>query len=143
MQPDTTTIWTPGEIRVALGKVLVESLGVDEGTVTDDASLVRDLGAELLLLRARTGSFLGDGHGEGRISEGFSEARQRYRSSFRLLHARSGCGLGNGGIPNCAERQIFVRAASLRLTVAENLKHQGRLHGFSAIDRIRVVAIRP
>lgn len=46
MQPDTTKIWTPGEIRVALGKILVESLGVDEATVTDDASLVRDLGAE-------------------------------------------------------------------------------------------------
>ncbi|HEV8616623.1 MAG TPA: phosphopantetheine-binding protein [Methylomirabilota bacterium] len=46
MQPDTTKIWTPSEIRVTVGKILVESLGVDEATVTDEASLVRDLGAE-------------------------------------------------------------------------------------------------
>ena len=46
MQPDTTKIWTPSEIRVTVGKILVDSLGVDEATVTDDASLVRDLGAE-------------------------------------------------------------------------------------------------
>jgi acyl carrier protein len=46
MQPDTTKIWTRAEIRVNVGKILVESLGVDEGTVTDQAALVRDLGAE-------------------------------------------------------------------------------------------------
>jgi acyl carrier protein len=46
MQPDTTKIWTPSEIRVTVGKILVDSLGVDETTVTDEASLVRDLGAE-------------------------------------------------------------------------------------------------
>jgi acyl carrier protein len=46
MQPDTTKIWTRAEIRVSVGKILVESLGVDEATVTDTAALVRDLGAE-------------------------------------------------------------------------------------------------
>ena len=46
MQPDTTKIWTRAEIRVNVGKILVESLGVDEATVTDEAALVRDLGAE-------------------------------------------------------------------------------------------------
>jgi acyl carrier protein len=46
MQPDTTKIWTRAEIRVNVGKILVESLGVDEATVTDTAALVRDLNAE-------------------------------------------------------------------------------------------------
>ena len=46
MQPDTTKIWTRSEVGVSVGKILVESLGVDEGTVTDAAALVRDLGAE-------------------------------------------------------------------------------------------------
>ena len=46
MQPDTTKIWTRSEVRVSVGKILVESLGVDEATVTDAAALVRDLGAE-------------------------------------------------------------------------------------------------
>jgi len=46
MQPDTTKIWTRAEIRAAVGKILVESLGVDEATTMDDASLTRDLGAE-------------------------------------------------------------------------------------------------
>lgn len=46
MQPDTTKIWTPSEVRAAVGKITVESLGVDEATVTDQAALVRDLGAE-------------------------------------------------------------------------------------------------
>src|SRR5207249_10231756 len=32
--------------RVSVGKLLVESLGVDEGNVTPDAALARDLGAE-------------------------------------------------------------------------------------------------
>ena len=46
MEADTTKIWTRSEVRTAIGKILVESLGVDEGGVTDDAALVRDLGAE-------------------------------------------------------------------------------------------------
>jgi acyl carrier protein len=46
MQPDTTKIWTRAEITVSVGKILVESLGVDEATITDQAALVRDLGAE-------------------------------------------------------------------------------------------------
>lgn len=46
MQADTTKIWTPSEVRTAVGKITVESLGVDEATVTDDAALVRDLSAE-------------------------------------------------------------------------------------------------
>jgi acyl carrier protein len=46
MQPDTTKIWTRAEVGVSVAKILVESLGVDEATVTDDAALVRDLGAE-------------------------------------------------------------------------------------------------
>jgi acyl carrier protein len=46
MQPDTTKIWTRAEVRVSVGKILVESLGVDEATVTDTAALVRDLNAE-------------------------------------------------------------------------------------------------
>lgn len=46
MQADTTKIWTPSEVRTAVGKITVESLGVDEATVTDGAALVRDLGAE-------------------------------------------------------------------------------------------------
>lgn len=46
MQADTTKIWTPSEVRTAVGKITVESLGVDEATVTDHAALVRDLSAE-------------------------------------------------------------------------------------------------
>src|SRR5256885_13037144 len=46
MEPDTLKIWTRPEVHVSVGKMIVESLGVDEGTVTDDAALVRDLGAE-------------------------------------------------------------------------------------------------
>lgn len=46
MEPDTTKIWTRSEARVSVGKIIVESLGVDEATVTDDAALVRDLSAE-------------------------------------------------------------------------------------------------
>src|SRR5207249_8159714 len=46
MQPDTTKIWTPSEVRVSIGKIIVESLGVDAAAVTDDAALIRDLGAE-------------------------------------------------------------------------------------------------
>ncbi len=46
MEPDTTKIWTRAEVRVSVGKIIVESLGVDEAAVTDDAALIRDLGAE-------------------------------------------------------------------------------------------------
>jgi acyl carrier protein len=46
MQPDTTKIWTRSEIGASVGKIVVESLGVDEGMIDDQASLVRDLGAE-------------------------------------------------------------------------------------------------
>lgn len=46
MHPDTTKIWTRSEVLAGVGKVLVESLGVDEGMISDEASLVRDLGAE-------------------------------------------------------------------------------------------------
>ena len=46
MQPDTTKIWTRSEVRVSVGKIIVESLGIDEAAVTDDAALIRDLGAE-------------------------------------------------------------------------------------------------
>ena len=46
MEPDTTKIWTRSEARVNVGKIIVESLGVDEAVVTDDAALIRDLGAE-------------------------------------------------------------------------------------------------
>ena len=46
MEPDTTKIWTRPEIRVSVGKLIVESLGVDEANVTADAELISDLGAE-------------------------------------------------------------------------------------------------
>src|SRR3989442_3081767 len=46
MHPDTTKSWTRSEVRVSVGKIIVESLGIDEAAVTDDAALVRDLGAE-------------------------------------------------------------------------------------------------
>src|SRR5437773_9225316 len=46
MHADITKIWTPSEVRVSVGKIIVESLGVDEAKVTSDAALVRDLGAE-------------------------------------------------------------------------------------------------
>ncbi len=46
MQSDTMKVWTRPEIRAAVVKILVESLGADEATLTDQASLVRDLGAE-------------------------------------------------------------------------------------------------
>ena len=29
MQPDTTKIWTRSEVRVSVGKIIVESLGID------------------------------------------------------------------------------------------------------------------
>ena len=46
MEPDTAKIWTRPEVRVSVGKLIVESLGVDEENVTPDAALARDLGAE-------------------------------------------------------------------------------------------------
>jgi len=46
MEPDTRKIWTRPEIRVSVGKLIVEALGVDEANVTADAELITDLGAE-------------------------------------------------------------------------------------------------
>ncbi len=46
MHADTTKVWTRAEIGASVIKILVESLGLDEAAVTDEASLVRDLGAE-------------------------------------------------------------------------------------------------
>src|SRR5262245_63508054 len=46
MEPDTKKIWTRPEIRVSVGKLIVESLGVDEANVTADAEMIADLGAE-------------------------------------------------------------------------------------------------
>ena len=46
MEPDTKKIWTRAEAGVSVGKLIVESLGVDEPSVTAQAALVADLGAE-------------------------------------------------------------------------------------------------
>jgi acyl carrier protein len=46
MEPDTKKIWTGAEARVNVGKIIVESLGVDETSVTPAATLIGDLGAE-------------------------------------------------------------------------------------------------
>jgi acyl carrier protein len=46
MEPDTKKIWTRAEARVSVGKLIVESLGVDEANVTSEAALMSDLGAE-------------------------------------------------------------------------------------------------
>ena len=46
MEPDTQKIWTRPEVRVGVGKLIAESLGVDEGVVTAEAALIADLGAE-------------------------------------------------------------------------------------------------
>src|SRR5205807_5783588 len=46
MEPDTKRIWSRAGVRVSVGKLIVESLGIDEAKVTSDAALVRDLGAE-------------------------------------------------------------------------------------------------
>ena len=46
MEPDTKKIWTRPEARVSVGKLIVESLGVDEANVTAEAALVSDLGGE-------------------------------------------------------------------------------------------------
>jgi acyl carrier protein len=46
MEPDTKTIWTAAEARVSMGKLIAESLGIDEASVTGYATLVADLGAE-------------------------------------------------------------------------------------------------
>ena len=46
MEPDRGKIWTRPEVQAGVGKLIVESLGIDEAKVTSDAALVRDLGAE-------------------------------------------------------------------------------------------------
>src|SRR4030095_14636378 len=46
MEPDTKKIWTGAEARVSMGKIIVESLGVDEASVVPEATLIGDLGAE-------------------------------------------------------------------------------------------------
>lgn len=46
MEPDREKIWTRPAVRASVEKLIVESLGVDEGSVTPDAMLIRDLGAE-------------------------------------------------------------------------------------------------
>src|SRR5262245_20864210 len=46
MEPDTKKIWTGAEARVSVGKIIVESLGVDEAIVTPEATLMGELGAE-------------------------------------------------------------------------------------------------
>jgi len=46
MEPDTKRIWSRAGVRVSVGKLIVESLGVDEANVTARAALVSDLGAE-------------------------------------------------------------------------------------------------
>src|SRR2546430_12459637 len=46
MEPDTKRIWSRAGVRVSVGKLIVESLGVDEANVTAQAALVSDLGAE-------------------------------------------------------------------------------------------------
>ena len=43
---DTQKIWSVDEVRAAVEQILVESLALDGDAVTDEASLVRDLGAE-------------------------------------------------------------------------------------------------
>ena len=40
MEPDTAKIWTRAEVRASVGKLIVESLGVDEADVTADAILI-------------------------------------------------------------------------------------------------------
>lgn len=46
MKPEGRSIWTRAEVRAGVGRIIAESLGVDAAEVTDDASLIRDLGAE-------------------------------------------------------------------------------------------------
>jgi len=46
MEPDTRKIWTRPEVGASVNKLLVESLGVDEASVTTEAELIGDLGAE-------------------------------------------------------------------------------------------------
>jgi len=46
MEPDTKKIWTGAEAWVSVGKMIVESLGVDEASVVPEAALIGDLGAE-------------------------------------------------------------------------------------------------
>src|SRR5262245_24873260 len=46
MEPDTKRIWTRPEVDACVSKLVVESLGIDEASVTADAQLIADLGAE-------------------------------------------------------------------------------------------------
>jgi len=46
MEPDITKIWTRPEVRASVGKLIAESLGVDVASVTAEAQLIADLGAE-------------------------------------------------------------------------------------------------
>jgi len=46
MEPDTKRIWTRPEVDACVSKLVVESLGIDEASVTADAELIADLGAE-------------------------------------------------------------------------------------------------
>jgi acyl carrier protein len=107
MQPDTTKIWTRSEVRVSVGKILVESLGVDEATVTDTAALVRDLGAE---------------------SIDFLDISFKCQQSFgvdlpaRLIQARYGA--------TVAPEELRTIAPA---TVAAVLQHLGNKHG---VDRV-------
>lgn len=43
---DHPSVWTEERVRGELRRILVESLGVDEAAVHDNASLIEDLGAE-------------------------------------------------------------------------------------------------
>jgi acyl carrier protein len=46
MDPDITKIWTRPEVCASARQLIVESLGVDAASVTAEAQLIRDLGAE-------------------------------------------------------------------------------------------------
>ena len=46
MELDLTKSWSQTEVREALRDILVKALGVDVSAMRDDASLIRDLGAE-------------------------------------------------------------------------------------------------
>ena len=58
MEPDTKKIWTGAEARVSVGKILVESLGVDAVPRAASPSLGVDAGA--LLGRLRDGPLTAD-----------------------------------------------------------------------------------
>jgi acyl carrier protein len=46
MEPDITKIWTRPEVLASVVTLIVESLGVDEASVTAESQLIADLGAE-------------------------------------------------------------------------------------------------